>query len=155
VSAARTPRQILFETLRDLASKHGDSPKVTRAIQLLASEIKTDADARIALLGWQVGVITGALGLAAEWQQPILSGLGSKEGGGRGAVGTHGTLAERAAKIERAKELYSRYSSRSRSGLERMPLCALVGKEMGYKPATIAKWVPNPNPTRRGRPRKH
>jgi hypothetical protein len=153
--SGRTQRQILFAILRQLSSQHGDSPKVQIAIKLLSDEIKTEADAHIALLGWRVGVIAGALGLAAEWQQLLLAGLGSKEGGDRGAERTHGSPAERAAKIERAKELYSRYSKRSRSGLERMPLCELVAKDMGVKPATIARWVPNPNPTRRGRPRKH
>lgn len=154
MSAPRTPREVLFKMFRDFGSQHVDSPKILRAIEGLAGKIKSDADALIALHAWKVGVFEGAVQLATHWQRPLLAGIDASEGGKRGDVKAHGTADEREAEKSKARKLYAREYAKFPEAL-REHLAKNVEAEMhSVTWRTILRWVPNPKPTKRGRPRK-
>ena len=154
MSAGRTPREVLFKMLRDFASQHKDSPQIQRAIEGLAGKIKSDEGALIALLAWKVGCFQGGIELATHWQRPLLLGVDIIEGGKGAAVKRHGTPAEREAKREAYRVSYAIHAA-DLPEAGRTVLCGIVAEEFGVTAHTIAKWVLNPAPTRKGRPRKH
>jgi len=58
-------------------------------------------------------------------------------------------------RIKKANELYAYYARRPRRRKwTRQDVCKMVGEDMGLTVGTIAEMVPNPNPERRGRPKK-
>jgi hypothetical protein len=66
--------------------------------------------------------------------------------------------AERPEIIVKARVLYAEFAARpgrvGKKKLGRLALCQMVADELCITPATVAEYVPNPEPENRGRPRK-
>jgi hypothetical protein len=146
------------ETLYEIVSNNIEAlekyPAITYSIGVLMTAVTSEESAALAVLAWDAGFKAGAARALLQNKHPLLTGMDVVKGGKQAAERIHGTPAERAAKIARARELYKGHSAKL-PRVSRKVLCGMVAEEMRVRPATVAQWVPNPNQTRRGRPRKH
>lgn len=74
-------------------------------------------------------------------------------GGKKGADRQHGPVAERAARLETYRDRYAHYAAQFPEA-NHMKLLSMVAEDFDVHTDTIHRHVPNPKPTKRGRPKK-
>jgi len=128
--------------------EHSRSERLLAAVEALAESLTTEIAARAAWRAYAVGQLIAwdrAHGMK-QWH----AGTKAIEGGIKGQFRR---ASERKAPIERARTRYAFYAAKFPE-VTRAKLCEMVGNELKVAATTVATWVPNPKPTRRGRPKK-